>query len=74
MLNKLKHIIPQHILSTVCVYTSLIKFNLNYGILLCGHEENRIYKLQKKAITNSMSKYNAHTETIFKKLHFLKTY
>ena len=41
--------------------------------LLWGHEATRIYKLQKKAIrTISMSKYNAHTEPIFKKLQFLK--
>ena len=40
-----------------------------------GHEATRIYKLQKKAIyirTISKSKYNAHTEPIFKKLQFLK--
>ena len=36
-------------------------------------EATRIYKLQKKAIrTISKSKYNAHTEPIFKKLQFLK--
>ena len=36
-------------------------------------EATRIYKLQKKAIrTISKSKYNAHTEPIFKKLKFLK--
>ena len=38
-----------------------------------GDEATRIYKLQKKAIrTISKSKYNAHTEPIFKKLQFLK--
>ena len=71
ILNKLKHILPQQILSTI--YTSLITPHLNYGILLWGHEATRIYKLQKKAIrTISKSKYNAHTEPIFKKLQFLK--
>ena len=70
-LNKLKHILPQHILSTI--YTSLITPNLNYGILLWGHDAIRIYKLQKKAIrTISMRKYNAHTKPIFKKLQFPK--
>ena len=48
ILNKLKHILPQHILSTI--YTSLITPHLNYGILLWGHEATRIYKLQKKDI------------------------
>ena len=71
ILNKLKHILPQQILSTI--YTSLITPHVNYGILLWGHEATRIYKLQKKAIwTISKSKYNAHTEPIFKKLQFLK--
>ena len=69
--NKLKHILPQQILSTM--YTSLITPHVNYGILLWGHEATRIYKLQKKAIrTISKSKYNVHTEPIFKKLQFLK--
>ena len=60
ILNKLKHILPQQILSTI--YTSLVTPHLNYCILLWGHEATRIYKLQKKAIrTISKSKYNAHT-------------
>ena len=64
ILNKFKHILPQHILYTI--YTSLINPHLNYGILLWGHEASQIYKLQKKAIrTISMSKYNAHTEPFF---------
>ena len=57
ILNKLKHILPQQILSTI--YTSLVTPHLNYGILLWGHEATRIYKhkLQKKAIrTISKSK------------------
>ena len=73
ILNKLKHILPQQILSTI--YTSLLVVtpHLNFGILLLGDEATRIYKLQKKAIrTISKSKYNAHTEPIFKKLKFLK--
>ena len=66
ILNKLKHILPQHILSTI--YTSLITPHLNYGILLWGHEATRIYKLQKKAIrTISMSEYRGliHTQSQF---------
>ena len=70
ILNKLKHFLPQHILSSI--YTSLIKPHLNFGILLWGHEATRIYKLQKKVKrTLSMSKYNAHTEPFFKKLQFI---
>ena len=70
ILNKLKHFLPQHILSTI--YTSLLKPHLNVGILLWGHEATRMYKLQKNAIrTLSMSKYNAHTEPFFKKPQFL---
>ena len=71
IINKLKHFLPQHILKTM--YSSLILSQLNYSILAWGFESSRIFKLQKKAvriITNS--KYNAHTEPIFKSLYLLK--
>ena len=71
ILNKLKHILPRQILSNI--YTSLVTPHLNYGILLWGHDATRIDKLQKKAIrTIKKSKYNAHTEPIFKKIQLLK--
>ena len=52
---------------------SLILSHLQFGITCWGFEWNRIFKLQKRALhimTNS--KYNAHTEPLFKELKMLK--
>ena len=46
---------------------------MNYGILCWGHEIKGTFLLQKRAIriiTNS--KYNAHTDPLFKRLSLLK--
>jgi hypothetical protein len=71
VLNRLKHFISTDILRTL--YNSLALPHLNYGILLWGSKQQRIFKMQKKLIriiTNS--KYNAHTDPLFKKLQILK--
>ena len=55
------------------MYDSLILSHLQFGITWWGFERNRIFKLQKRALrimTNS--KYNAHTEPLFKELVMLK--
>ena len=68
---KLKNFLPLHILLTI--YNSLILPYLNYGILVWGTQSHKMVKLQKKSIrviTNS--KYNAHTEPIYKTLRLLK--
>ena len=71
IINKLKHYHPLYTLKTI--YDSLINSFLNYGILCWGFKQNRIFQLQKKAIrTITRSKYNAHTEPLFKKLNILK--
>lgn len=71
ILNKLKHHLPLYTLKNI--YDSLINSFLNYGILCWGFKQNRIFQLQKKAIrTITRSKYNAHTEPLFKKLNILK--
>ena len=71
IINKLKHYLPLYTLKTI--YDSLINSSLNYGILCWGFKQNRIFQLQKKAIrTITRSKYNAHTEPLFKKLNILK--
>jgi hypothetical protein len=70
-INCLKHFLPKKILLTI--YNTIILPHLNYGILAWGAKSNEIAKLQKKAIrvvTNS--KFNAHTEPLFKNLHLLK--
>ena len=71
IMNKLKHILPQNILLTL--YNTLILPHLNYCLLTWGSQTVRIFKLQKKALRIiCLSKYNAHTEPIFKMLHILK--
>ena len=55
------------------MYDSLILSHLQFGITNWGFEWDRISKLQKRALrimTNS--RYNAHTEPLFKQLHLLK--
>lgn len=71
ILNRLKHFLPQQ--PKLFIYSSLILSHLNFGILAWGFKCDRIVKLQKKAVRIlSNSKYNAHTEPIFKTLRLLK--
>ena len=71
ILNKLKHFLP--LKTKVLLYNSLILSHLNFGILAWGYECVRIAKLQKKAVRIiTLSKYNAHSEPILKKLKLLK--
>ena len=68
---RLKNYIPRHILRIL--YNSMFMPHLQYSILNWGHKYSRLHKLQKRAlriITNS--KYNAHTEPLFKNLNVLK--
>ena len=70
-LTKLKRFLPHSILRTL--YNSLILPHLTYGILTWGSNPGRIIKLQKWAIrTINNSKYNSHTEPLFKKNNLLK--
>ena len=69
-LKNLKHFLPSRILTTL--YNSLILPHFQYSILIWGSQSKKLLKLQKKAIrviTNS--KYNAHTNPLFKKLNLL---
>ncbi len=71
ILNKLKHILP--INAKTLIYSSLILYHLTFGILVWGYTCERITKLQNKCVrTITTSKYNAHTEPIFKCLNLLK--
>lgn len=55
------------------LYNSLIVPHLQYGILVWGYQIGRLAKTQKKAIRIiTASKYNSHTEPLFKKLNLLK--
>ncbi len=47
--------------------------HLNFGLLIWGFKCEKITKLQKKFVRIlSLSKYNAHTEPLFKQLKLLK--
>ena len=70
-MNKLKRYLPIPVMKLM--YDSLILSHLQFGITCWGYECNRLFKLQKRALrimTNS--KYNAHTEPLFKDLKLLK--
>ena len=65
-LNRLKRFLPSTTLKLL--YNSLVLPHLQYGILSWGFEYSRVFKLQKRAMRIiSLSRYNAHTEPIFKK-------
>ncbi len=71
VLNKLKHFVPLN--ARVMIYNSLIFSHINYCILAWGYRCKRITKLQKRIVRIlNISKYNAHTEPIFKILSLLK--
>ncbi len=71
ILNKLKHFLPLN--AKVLIYNSLILSHLNVYILTWRYQYDRILKLQKRIVSIiSLSKYNAHTEKIFKTRKLLK--
>ncbi len=71
ILNRIKHFLP--ISAKLHIYNALILSHLKFGILAWGHQCEWIIKLQNKIVwITSLSKYNAHTEAIFKTLKLLK--
>ena len=71
IINKLKHFLPSFILHTL--YNSLILPHIHYGLLIWGYRYERIFKLKKKVIRIiTLSKYNSHSEPLFKSLKLLK--
>ena len=71
VMNRLKRYLP--ISAMKLMYDSLILSHPQFGITNWGFEWDRISKLQKRALrimTNS--KYNAHTDPLFKQLHLNK--
>ena len=71
ILNRIKHILPTR--TGVLLYNSLILPHINYCIMAWGYQSNRMFKLQKRAIRIvANSKYNAHTEPLFKLYWILK--
>ena len=71
ILNKLRYFLPSDVLQTM--YNTLILPHLIYGILGWGRHTNVMHNIQKRAIRIiAASKYNAHTEPLFKQLNLLK--
>ena len=71
VLNKLKRFLPVHILRTL--YFSMVQSCMMYCILTWGFDYYRIEKLQKRFVRIiSSSKYNAHSQPLFKVLDILK--
>ena len=74
-ISRLKNQIPSSILKTL--YNSLILPHLSYAISVWGNTTNRQFKrlqlLQKRSIRLiTKSRYNSHTNNLFKQLHILK--
>ena len=71
VMNRLKRHLPTKILRVL--YNSLVLPHLQYAILRWGSKLSRLSKLQKMAIrVVTCSKFNAHTEPLFKSLNLLK--
>ena len=71
IMNKLKHILPLNIKLTL--YNTLILPHINYNIMVWGNHTDKIFKQQKKSLRIiTCSKYNCHTNPIFKDLKILK--
>ena len=70
-MHQLRTIIPMQILKHM--YSSMILPHLYFGITTWGFNCRRVYGLQKKAIRIiTKSKFNAHTEPLFRELSLLK--
>ena len=71
IINKLKRMLPESI--KLLLYNTLFLPHINYSILVWGYNCERIIKLQKRTIRLlNVSKYNAHTDHLFKKFKLLK--
>ena len=71
VMNRLKRYLP--ISAMKLMYESLILSHLHFGITCWGFQCNRLFKLQKRALRiMANSKYNDHTEPLFKNFKLLK--
>ena len=71
IMNRMKHFLPFSALRLM--YQLLVNCHLQFRLLAWGYEYNRVYNLQKKAVRIMIaSKYNAHTEPLFKQLNIMK--
>ena len=70
-----KRLLPEHIKGMV--YNSLFRCHLEYCLPIWGNcaatHKRGFLNMQKRAVRNiSLSKYNSHTEPLFKKFRILK--
>ena len=71
IINKLKNYLPLYIRKAL--YNSLVQTHLNYATLVWDFKCNRLVKLQKRLVRIiTCSKYNAHTDPLFKNIEILK--
>ena len=71
IIHRIKLYVPKMIL--IQLYKILILPHINYGILIWGHQHDKITQLQKRAIRSiTLSRYLAHSEPIIKSLNILK--
>ena len=71
ILNNLKRILT--IDPKLKIYNSIILSHINYGILTWGFKCSKLKIIQKKAIRIiACSKFNAHTDPLFKNMRLLK--
>ena len=71
IIKKLNHVLPKSM--RIILYNSLMLPHINYCLMLWSYLCNRITTLQKKAIRIiSVTKYNSHTDPLFKSLSVLK--
>ena len=71
VMGRIKYQVSSKILLTI--YNSLILSHLHYGILCWGFKCHKLFISQKKAIRIiCKTKYNAHTDKLFKNLKLLK--
>ena len=68
---RLEHMVPSEIILTI--YNGLLKPHILYGLKCWGFNQERILKLQKKAMRIICSSgYLSHSEPLFKKLNVLE--
>ena len=71
IIHRIKLYVPKMIL--IQLYKTLILPHINYGILIWGHQHDKIAQLQKRAIRSmTLSRYLAQFEPIIKSLKLLK--
>ena len=71
VLNKIKHFIPK--MALINIYHALIGSHINYGLLVWGSNNKRIFKLQKRAIRLiNCANYNTEALPLFIKDNILQ--